>query len=166
MNKRISIIVVVVLILTGIYWLSTSGPIDSDSPTQNSGAPVNLAKEIKIDQKGVLGIARGAEGDYLVDRDGMTLYVKGADAKQTGTSVKTSCNTACEASWPPYLVTETDTGITESNDALLSKLNVITRADGGKQYALGNQPLYRYTMDTVLGDMNGRTVEDWTVAKP
>ncbi len=165
MNKKISIIVVVLAVLALVYWLSTVKPVGYGTPegTQNE---TQESTQVSVVEKGPLGIATGAVGQYLVDKSGLTLYVKVSDAAANTSSIKTSCNAECEKTWLPYLLGAEEGGITESNDALLSKLNLFTRSDSKQQYALGNQPLYRNTNDSKLGDQNGNVSSDWMVAKP
>lgn len=171
MDKKIWILVIVLLVIAGIYWLSS---ID----TSNYGAAPNEeavntsnteeTAEITITDKGPLGVAAGSAGEYLVDNRGLTLYVKASDALKNTSGIKTSCNAECEKIWPPFLLGAEELGITETDDALLSKLNLFTRADGKQQYALGNQPLYTYAGDEKIGDMKGDGLAngDWMVAKP
>lgn len=167
MNKKISIIAGALLVLAAIYWLSTVTPPNDNTPTETvENANVETGAEITVTPKGPLGVASGNDGQYLVDKGGLTLYVKNSDAAQNTTQIKTSCNAECEKTWLPYLMGDTDPGIEASTDAVLSKVNVFDRADGKKQYALGNQPLYRYVGDSKLGDMNGPVDQDWMVAKP
>lgn len=168
MNKKISIIAVVLVVLALVLWLSTMTPSQSGMGgepdlTQNTE---NEAENISVVEKGPVGIASGAGTDYLVDRNGRTLYVRNADALANTTSIKTSCNAECEKTWLPYLFGPEEEGLKETADPLLSKLNLFTRSDGKQQYALGNQPLYRHESDSKLGDKNGNLGNDWMIATP
>lgn len=157
--------------IASVYWLSTINltnygipGIPTDTGLQTNNEP--KTNSISVTKKGPLGIANDQGGEYLVDKDGLTLYMNVKDSKQTSTNIKASCNAECEKTWLPYTVGETEPGITESTDALLSKINVLLRADGKRQYTLGNQALYRHLSDVKLGDMNGPITGDWMVAKP
>lgn len=166
MNKKISIIVIVLIVLALVYWLSGAKLAPNSGQDETQSASSQPTTSIAVTQKGPVGVANDSSGAYLVSNNGLTLYTNVQDAKQTGTNVKGSCNTECEKIWIPYLRKETDAAMTKTTDALLSKLNVINRADGKLQYALGNQPLYTYISDTKLGDLNGSSITGWMVAKP
>ena len=167
MNKKTLIIVVVLVVLALLYWLSSIEPVNTnDSGAQNEVETSAPVAQINVVKKGPLGIASNSSGDFLVDKNGLTLYVNAKDATQTSTNLKTTCNIECEKTWLPYLFEAVDPGITKSTDPLLSKVNIFTRSDGKQQYALGNQPLYRNVADSKLGDVNGNFTNDWMVARP
>ncbi len=47
------------------------------------------------------------------------------------------------------------------------KFSIITRADGSKQWAYDNQPLYGWFKDKKPGDVTGDGVKDvWHVVRP
>ncbi len=80
----------------------------------------------------------------LVNDKGFTLYTFDKDAPNTGRSV---CNGNCAVTWPPVLAAEgTQPG---------GSLSVITRDDGGKQWAFKGQPLYTWPEDQEPGDVYG-----------
>ena len=168
MNKKISIIVVVLLVLFGIYLLSAKFPMNNSADENVAASDNATINGINIKRKGPVGVAKGYELDYeyLVDKFGFTLYATAADAKNNTTDIKTSCDAICEQMWGPYLLGDSDTAIEQSSDPVLSKLNIFNRADGKQQYALGNQPLYRYSGDTKVGDVKGPVESNWMVARP
>jgi len=91
----------------------------------------------------------------LVNPSGMTLYTFDKDA--TG---KSNCNGQCAANWPPLMA---------SADAKASgEWSVVTRDDGGKQWAYKGKPLYTWVKDSKPGDMTGEGMANntWHVAKP
>jgi len=166
MNKQISVVLVVILaiVIVGVYLFSAVGSDNSGLDKQNelsSTETINL----NIVINGPVGVATGANGEYLVDKNGLTLYVSIKDENPSG-KISQSCNSQCEKTWPPYLLEENETAITSTTDPLLSKLNYLVRSDGRQQYTLGTQPLYRYVDDLKIGDVKGDTGDDWKVAKP
>ena len=99
--------------------------------------------------------ARTVEG-VLVNQDGMTLYTFDKDAAGSGKSV---CNGPCATNWPPLMA---------SADAQASGgWTIITRDDGGKQWAYNGKPLYRWIKDQKPGDRTGDGFNNaWRLARP
>jgi predicted lipoprotein with Yx(FWY)xxD motif len=97
--------------------------------------------------------ARTADG-VLVDGSGKTLYTFDKDA-----GGKSMCSGPCAKNWPPLMA---------SADAKASgDWSVITRDDGGKQWAYKGKPLYAWVKDTKPGDRTGDGFNNvWHVAKP
>jgi predicted lipoprotein with Yx(FWY)xxD motif len=82
----------------------------------------------------------------LTDSRGMTLYVFDKDEVRG----QSACNAHCAVAWPPLLA---------SADAKASgKWSLVTREDGGKQWAYKGKPLYTFYGDGVGGR--------WHVARP
>ncbi len=81
----------------------------------------------------------------LVGPNGMTLYTFDKDTAGSGKSV---CNGPCAKNWPPLMA--------GANSPMASgDYSVITRDDGGKQWALKGKPLYYWIKDTKPGDKTG-----------
>jgi predicted lipoprotein with Yx(FWY)xxD motif len=95
-----------------------------------------------------------SKGKALVDGKGMTLYV--FDHDTTGTS---NCNDQCAINWPPLMA---------AADAKPSgQWTVVTRKDGGKQWAYKGLPVYTFHKDTKVGDVTGDGVNNvWHIAAP
>jgi predicted lipoprotein with Yx(FWY)xxD motif len=95
-----------------------------------------------------------SKGKALVDAKGLTLYTFDRDA--TG---KSNCNGACATNWPPLLA---------GADAKPSgDWTIVTRDDGGKQWAYKGKPLYEFAKDTKPGDVTGDGVNSvWHIAAP
>src|SRR5690242_20581370 len=74
-------------------------------------------------------IAQTAKGPALADAKGMTLYT--FDKDEGG---KSACNGKCAENWPPLLV--------DAGRAAPAGYSIITRDDGGKQWAYKGKPLY------------------------
>jgi predicted lipoprotein with Yx(FWY)xxD motif len=96
-----------------------------------------------------------AKGKVLVDAKGMTLYTWDRDT----TPGKSGCNAQCAINWPPLMV---------SGDAKGSgNWTVITRDDGGKQWAYKGKPLYFWKDDKKAGDADGDNRNNiWHVVAP
>lgn len=100
-------------------------------------------------------------GMVVQDSDGNTMYRFDKDTPQPET--KSNCNNQCSVTWPPFL-SETVPQL-EGIDPALVKL--ITRADGKKQVAIGNWPIYRYSQDPGPGKWKGQGVGGtWFVIQP
>ena len=95
-----------------------------------------------------------SKGKALVDGKGMTLYVFDRDV--TG---KSNCNGQCFTNWPPLMA---------AADAKPSgDWTIITRDDGGKQWAYKDKPLYTFHKDEKPGDVSGDGVNNvWHIAAP
>lgn len=96
-----------------------------------------------------------ATGGMLTDTKGMTLYTFDKDT----TPGKSACNGPCLVAWPALIA---DTGAANMGD-----WTVITRDDGGKQWAYKGKPLYTYAQDKKAGDMVGEGKGGvWHMAQP
>ena len=95
---------------------------------------------------------KAADGTWT-DAKGMTLYTFDKDA-----GGKSACNGPCATNWPPLMAT---------GDAKASgDWTIVTRDDGGKQYAYKGKPLYTWTKDAKPGDKTGDGVNNaWHTAK-
>jgi predicted lipoprotein with Yx(FWY)xxD motif len=110
--------------------------------------------------EGMMGSAPAAPtktaGGVLTNSAGMTLYTFDKD---TGGSGKSVCNGPCATNWPPLMA---------AADAKPSgDYTVITRDDGGKQWAYKGKPLYLWIKDSKPGDKTGDGFNNaWRVARP
>jgi len=104
-----------------------------------------------------LQVAKAGDlGEILTGPNGMTLYTFAND-KQAG---KSMCNGQCAENWPPLQPAA-------NAPAPKAPLSIITRDDGGKQYAYKDKPLYYWKNDKKAGDTTGHKVRDiWFVAQP
>jgi predicted lipoprotein with Yx(FWY)xxD motif len=97
-----------------------------------------------------------ASNGVLVGANGMTLYVFDRDAAGAG---KSACNGPCATNWPPLMAT--------TSDAASGDWAVITRDDGGKQWAYKGKPLYFWAKDQKPGDRTGDGFNNvWHVVQP
>lgn len=99
--------------------------------------------------------AKAADG-MLTNAAGMTLYTFDKDNAGSG---KSACNGPCAANWPPLMAKD---GEQASGD-----YSIVTRDDGGKQWAYKGKPLYLWVKDQKPGDKTGDGVNNvWHIAKP
>ena len=97
-----------------------------------------------------------AEGGALVDPAGMSLYTYDPDRASGG---KSTCNGPCAQNWPPLMASA---GTTAAGD-----WSVVTRDDGGKQWAYKGKPLYLWSKDAKPGDRTGDGFKGvWHLAAP
>ena len=96
--------------------------------------------------------AKAMDG-VLTNAAGMTLYTFDKDADG-----KSACNGPCAANWPPLMA---------AGDAKASgDWTVVTRDDGGKQWAYKGKPVYLWAKDQKPGDKTGDGFNNvWHVAK-
>jgi predicted lipoprotein with Yx(FWY)xxD motif len=86
--------------------------------------------------------AKKAADGTLTNAAGMTLYTFDKDA-----AGKSACNGPCATSWPPLMA--------GAGAAASGAWSIITRDDGGKQWAYKGKPLYAWTKDQKPGDKTG-----------
>jgi predicted lipoprotein with Yx(FWY)xxD motif len=99
-------------------------------------------------------------GDFLVDTNGMTLYLFTVD--DPGVS---NCYDGCAVAWPPLLVEE---GVAPAaGDGIGGELGLTERTDGGLQVTYNSWPLYFWINDQQPGDTLGQGIDDvWFVVEP
>ncbi len=115
----------------------------TSTPAQEAPAPLKTATKEGL-------------GTFLVDANGMTLYIFDND-KEPG---KSTCAGGCARAWPPYAPKAGD-------PKPATPLNTITRDDGSKQYTYKGKPLYYFNKDKKPGDAAGQGAgERWWVVKP
>jgi predicted lipoprotein with Yx(FWY)xxD motif len=96
------------------------------------------------------------EGGVLANAAGMTLYTFDKDAAGSG---KSACNGPCATNWPPLMAA--------ADAKPAGDYTIVTRDDGGKQWAFKGKPLYLWVKDAKPGDKTGDGVNKvWHVAKP
>lgn len=92
----------------------------------------------------------------LTNPAGMTLYTFDNDPVGAGKSV---CNGPCATSWPPLMAA--------SGAHAMGDYSIVSRDDGGQQWAYKGKPLYLWVKDTKPGDRTGDGFRNvWRVAKP
>lgn len=99
-------------------------------------------------------IAHGNNGQFLTDKDGMTLYIFDKD-----TDGVSNCAGDCLVKWPVLPASD--------SDKTKGDYGVIRRADGVKQWTYKGMPLYTFFKDTETGDIKGDGVKGvWHLARP
>lgn len=97
-------------------------------------------------------------GAFLVDHDGMTLYIFAND--EPGVS---NCTGGCAENWPPLTIGEDESATLA--EGIPGRLAVITREDESRQVVYNGMPLYYWINDEAPGDATGHNVNDvWFVA--
>ncbi|MDX6233660.1 MAG: hypothetical protein QOH68_2720, partial [Nocardioidaceae bacterium] len=79
-----------------------------------------------------IAVASSNLGDVLVDEQGRTVYLFGADRGTTS-----ACSDACAVNWPPLVASGTPT---VGNGAATSLVGTTTRTDGGEQVIYTGHP--------------------------
>jgi predicted lipoprotein with Yx(FWY)xxD motif len=99
-------------------------------------------------------VVSGDKGKMLTDAKGMTLYTFDKDS-----GMKSACNGDCAKAWPPLMAS--------ASDKKVGEFTIITRDDGGMQWAHEGKPLYTWSKDMKAGDATGDGFKDvWHIAKP
>ncbi|PWK88785.1 putative lipoprotein with Yx(FWY)xxD motif [Lentzea atacamensis] len=118
-----------------------------------AAAPVSSVK--------LVGKAVDKMGMVVQDGDGRTMYRFDKDTKAP--DAKSNCNNQCAVTWPP-LLSDTVPQVEGIDPKLVS---LITRADGKKQVAIDNSPIYAYSLDPGPGKWAGQGVgKTWFVIQP
>jgi predicted lipoprotein with Yx(FWY)xxD motif len=129
----------------------TSAPTATGSPTEQETAAG--AASLATDTNEELG-------EFLVDNDGMTLYLFTADTEGDST-----CYDQCATLWPPLLTDTEDVTAAGAVDASL--IGTVERNDGTMQVTYKEQPLYYYADDAEPGETDGQGLnEAWYVVAP
>jgi predicted lipoprotein with Yx(FWY)xxD motif len=119
-----------------------------------AGAILSLGVAAALAQMAPAKTADTAKGKALVDDKGMTLYIFDRDA-----SGKSNCNGQCATNWPPLQAA--------ADAKAAGDWTVVSRDDGGKQWAYKGKPLYHFAKDTKAGDVGGDGVNNvWHIAAP
>ncbi|GLQ54742.1 COG4315 family predicted lipoprotein [Devosia nitrariae] len=97
-------------------------------------------------------------GQYVVDGEGMSLYMLEADTQGgDGAEAVSTCTGECIEEWPVM----TATGEPMAGDELdASLLSTIERDDGTMQVTYNGWPLHYYHDDRAPGDTEGQGVHD------
>jgi predicted lipoprotein with Yx(FWY)xxD motif len=119
--------------------------------------PVAIAQDA-----GATKVQTDADGKFLTDAEGMSLYLFEADSENTS-----ACYDACAEAWPPLL---TEGAPTADGQVDAAKLSTVERKDGSTQVTYGGWPLYYFAKDQAPGDIKGQDVEgfgaEWYLVSP
>jgi len=92
--------------------------------------------------------------DTMMDKSGFALYT--FDNDNAGES---KCLDTCLDAWPPLLA--------DDSDVAVAPYSIITRANGMKQWAINDMPLYFFTPDTSAESTLGENANQvWHIARP
>jgi len=97
-----------------------------------------------------VGVSNDNLGKILVNSQGRTLYLFGADSGTTS-----NCSGACAVNWPPLKAAGKPTIGSGANASLVS---TTTRPDGARQVTYNGHPLYLFKGDNKAGDTNGQGI--------
>jgi len=99
-------------------------------------------------------VTQTAKGPALADARGMTLYTFDKDSDS-----KSACNGKCAENWPPLMA--------DAAAKPAAGYSVVTRDDGGKQWAYKGKPLYGWVKDAKPGETTGDGFNgSWHIATP
>lgn len=134
----------------------TAAPTSAPAPTTAAAAPAGKNAVVDV-------ASNAAQGKFLVDGAGMTLYMFAPDKKSDST-----CYDNCAKAWPPLL---TDTGKVDakSSELTASMFGTTKRKEGTTQVTFNGWPLYYFVNDKKAGDVNGQGSEAfgaWWVMAP
>lgn len=118
--------------------------------------PVKENNNTNVLSKDTIKIVSG-QPNFFTDNIGMTLYHSIRDFSVKGkTPPYSECVEGCSAIWPPFY-TET---IIVSEPLKAGDFTTFIRSDGQKQTAWRGWPLYYYSGDRKVGDINGQGIEN------
>jgi predicted lipoprotein with Yx(FWY)xxD motif len=101
-----------------------------------------------------------AHGEFLVDNDGMALYLFTTD-----NGGESTCYDACATTWPPLLTNTEEVTAGGAVDASL--IGTTERDDGKMQVTYNGWPLYYYAEDKEPGQTEGQGVQNvWYLVAP
>ncbi len=99
-------------------------------------------------------------GKFLVDANGMTLYMFAKDTRNTS-----NCTGDCLKAWPPFLAAAGQPRVEDGVDAGL--VGTASLADGSQIVTYNGMPLYYFVKDAKPGDVLGQNVNEvWFVVSP
>lgn len=147
-NAWIWVVVVVLVLGVGYYFkhqikLMLTGAYSAPTTNYASYGPAATPVASTAPLGNILTWSVSAKGEYAVGANNMTLYTFDKDTK--GVS---NCNGSCAGLWPPYTTAS-------APSTLPAGVTLITRSDGSMQFAYKGMPLYYYSADQAVGDMNG-----------
>jgi predicted lipoprotein with Yx(FWY)xxD motif len=139
---------------------STSATTRATASAAGAADPVTTRRTRPVE---VVHVARTAYGSALVDRRGFALYLFTHDLARTST-----CDGACAAAWPPYVVAEPPHAV--GTGARAGLIGSTRRRDGRIQVTYRGHPLYYYVGDHRPGQVLCQAVAEyggtWLVVAP
>lgn len=139
---------------------SDAAPASSaaETPT-DTAAPAETGTEAEAPaSSAAVSVGSSAEGDILVNADGLSIYGFTPDTDGTPT-----CVDGCASAWPP--VTVDGDGLPEGLDPAV--FSVVAHPNGSNQLVAGGWPLYLFAGDAAPGDINGQgSGGNWFLSAP
>jgi predicted lipoprotein with Yx(FWY)xxD motif len=136
------------LIVAGCGGSSTTSSTSSSQPTTTSAT--NAGSSSGAAAAAVSTASTPKLGTIIVNSSGMALY-----DFQKDTATKSACYGSCAKIWPPLT---TSSAPKAAGGVEASKLGTIRRTDGTTQVTYNGHPLYTYTADMSLGEVNGNGI--------
>ncbi|MEU4160422.1 hypothetical protein [Actinoplanes sp. NPDC026670] len=136
--------------------LTGDGRADEPAPaatTQSpTPAPSTAAADAAAPAKWVqLSVNQAAIGATVTDVTGFSLY---SFAKDSADPPASQCTGECATSWPPVLIQPGGRVFVDGMQT--DDVGAVRRPDGGVQVTIGGRPAYRFSGDTVPGELNGQ----------
>lgn len=105
---------------------------------------------------------RPEQGTYVVDGEGMSLYLFLPDEGASST-----CYEDCAKAWPPLLLNDPQASVNAGEGIDEELLGSTERTDGSQQVTYNGWPLYYFVQDEEPGHVNGQGLrESWYLVTP
>jgi predicted lipoprotein with Yx(FWY)xxD motif len=144
------IIVIVLVIVGGIYWITSSQSMSTPATSQTTTTAPSATPTISLGSNAQFP-------SYLAATNGMALYTFKSD-----TSGVSNCTGSCATVWPPYTVSSAS-GLSAGAN-ITGTIGTITRTDGTLQVTYNGMPLYFFDKDINVGDVTGNGQGGFSVA--
>lgn len=142
---------------------TNADPTSVSARAVDASAPPADPVRHRLGEAGPVRVARTAYGPALVDTRGIALYLFTHDR-----SARSTCDGACAAAWPPYVVAKRPSSAAAGRPARL--VGTVRRADGRLQVTYARHPLYYYIGDQRSGQVLCQAVAEfggtWYVVAP
>lgn len=103
-------------------------------------------------------------GTYLIDGEGMALYLFENDTQGNGEDPVSECREDCLDAWPPLMANDQ---AEIRGEAQADLVGVFEREDGQMQVTYNGWPLYHFAQDQEPGETAGQGANDvWYVVSP
>lgn len=149
-----------VSVAVGAIALLTISARNAEQPEDSYLPPARAAGTSQVTGVTLTTVEVDGLGPVVTDQDGMTLY---RFTKDEAEPPRSNCDGECAATWLPMIVTDevTATGLDEG------AIGTVDRMDGATQATIGGWPVYRFSGDTVPGEVNGQGIAGtWYAVAP
>jgi predicted lipoprotein with Yx(FWY)xxD motif len=138
----------VVVAAAAVLLIAVAAACGSSSASTKAAPRSTAPKATAPPAPPAVAVANSSLGNILVDSQGRTAYMFGADSGTTS-----ACTGACATAWPPVQAIGTPTAGSGANTALVG---TTSRSDGTSQVTYNGHPLYTFSGDQQPGDTNGQ----------